>query len=96
MASNAITVAGYLGTATAIVSINQVSKGKDPIPSIVTAGVFFGLLILLGTLLGDASYKAIRILAATILFAVILGQGYPLFQTLTKLTTGVTTPVRKK
>ena len=96
MASDVGTVAGYLGTATAIVTINQVSKSKDPIPSIVTGGIFFGLLILLGTLTGPNGYRFIKLFAAVILFAVVIGQGYPLLKSISKLTTGVTTPVRTK
>lgn len=96
MASNALTVAGYLGTATGIVTINNISKGKDPIPSIVTGGIFFGLLVFLGSVTGEAGYRFIKLFAAVILFAVIIGQGYPLLQSIMKLTTGVTTPVRKK
>lgn len=95
MASELVKVATTLGAATAINTSYQITKGIDPVPSIVTAGIFFGLLAAVSAPFGDKGYRAAKLFASVILFAVILGRGYPLFQQIQKLIGGLNTPVRK-
>ena len=79
-----------LGAATAINTSYQISKGVDPVPSLVTAGIFFGLLAGAGSLFGAGGQRVAKYFGYLILLAVILGRGYPLLQSITKLAGGLT------
>ena len=94
MASELVKVATTLGAATAINTSYQISKGIDPVPSIVTAGIFFALLAGGAAPFGDRGYRVAKMVAAVILLGVVLGRGYPLFIQIQKLTAGLTTPVK--
>jgi hypothetical protein len=83
-------IGGALGAATAINTSYQISKGVDPVPSLVTAGIFFGLLAGVGSLFGAGGQRVAKYLAYLILLAVILGRAYPLLQSIQKLTAGLT------
>jgi hypothetical protein len=86
---------GALGAATAINTSYQISKGVDPVPSIVTAGIFFGLLAVAGSLFGDGGKRVAKYFGYLILLAVILGRGYPVLQSIGKLAGGLTvTPTK--
>lgn len=87
-------VAALVGTATAIQVTYVISKGGDPVPNIVTGGLFLFLLILLGYALGG-NYSIPKGIAILTLLAVILGRGYPILQQFNKLLIGFTTPTRK-
>ena len=88
--SDAGSVAGLVAGATAIQVISVVQSGKDPVPNIITAGVFLGALIGLGALLGGR-YEIPKLIAAVTLLAVILGKGYPLLVNVNKLILGAQT-----
>ena len=83
-------VAGLVAGATTIQVISQVQNGKDPVPNIITAGIFLGALIGLGALLGGR-YEIPKLIAAVTLLAVILGKGYPLLVNVNKLILGAQT-----
>jgi hypothetical protein len=88
-------IGGAIGAATAINTSYQISKGVDPVPSLVAAGIFFGLLAGAGSLFGDGGKRVAKYFAYLILLAVVLGRGYPLLQSITKLTAGLTvTPTK--
>jgi hypothetical protein len=83
-------VAGLVAGATTIQVISQVQNGKDPVPNIITAGIFLGALIGLGALLGGR-YEIPKLIAGVTLLAVILGKGYPLLVNVNKLILGAQT-----
>lgn len=88
--SDAGTVAGLVAGSTAIQVISVVQAGKDPVPNIITAGVFLGALIALGALLGGR-YEISKLIAAVTLLAVVLSKGYPLLVNVNKLILGAQT-----
>ena len=90
MASEVTKIAGLLGGATAINTTYQISKGQDPVPSIVTAGLFFALLAGVGSLGGERGLRVAKILASVILLGVVLGRGYSLFENINKFVGGLT------
>lgn len=92
MASQIGQIAGILGGATAINTTYQIGKGIDPVPSIVTAGIFFALLVGLGSLGGEKGLRVSKIFAGVILLAVILGRGFSLLENINKLVGGLTAP----
>lgn len=84
-------LAGIVGAATAIQVTYTISKGGDPVPNIVTAGVFLALLIMLGYALGG-NYSLSKGIAGVTLLAVILGKGVPVLMQLNKFVTSFATP----
>lgn len=92
MASQITKIAGILGGATAINTTYQITNRQDPVPSIVTAGIFFALLVGLGSLGGERGLRVAKIFAYIILLAVILGRGFSLFENINKLVGGLTAP----
>ena len=90
MASDLGKIGGALGAATAINTSYQISKGIDPVPSVVTAGILFGLVAGGSSLFGNGGQRVGKYFAYLILLAVILGRGYPLLQSIQKLTAGLT------
>jgi alpha-beta hydrolase superfamily lysophospholipase len=91
--SDAGSVAGLVAGATAIQVVSQVQAGRDPVPNIITAGVFLGALIALGALLGGR-YEIPKLIAGVTLLAVILGKGYPLLVNVNKLILGAQTSAK--
>lgn len=92
MASQIGQIGAILGGATVINTTYQIGKGIDPVPSIVTAGIFFAMLVGLGSLGGDRGLRVAKVLAGVILLAIILGRGYSLLENINKLVGGLTAP----
>ena len=90
MASDLGKIGGAIGAATAINTSYQISRGIDPVPSLVTAGIFFALLAGGSSLFGPGGQRVGKWFAYLILLAVILGRGYPLLENIGKLTAGLT------
>lgn len=90
MASDLGKIGAAIGAATAINTSYQISKGVDPVPSLVTAGLFFALLAGGSSLFGSGGQRVGKWFAYLILLAVILGRGYPLLQNIGKFTAGLT------
>lgn len=86
-------LAGIVGTATAIQVTYTLSKGGDPVPNIVTGGIFLVLLIVLGYAFGG-NYSIPKAIAGVTLLAVILGKGVTILQQVNKLLTGFATPTK--
>jgi len=89
MASDLGKIGGAIGAATAINTSYQISKGIDPVPSLVTAGIFFGLLAGGSSLFGSGGQRVGKYFAYLILLAVVLGRGYPLLENVGKLVGGL-------
>ena len=79
-----------IGSATAINTSYQISKGIDPVPSLVTAGIFFALVAGGSSLFGAGGQRVGKYFAYLILLAVILGRGYPVLENIGKLVGGLT------
>jgi hypothetical protein len=91
-------VIGLVATATTIQVVYTLSKGGDPVPNIITAGVFLLMLVILGYALGGNS-SIPKAIAGVTLLAVILGRGYPVILQVNKFLNGFAvspTPIRKK
>ena len=90
MASDIAKIGGAIGAATAINTSYQISKGVDPVPSLVTSGIFFALLAGGSSLFGTGGQRVGKYFAYLILLAVVLGRGYPLLENVGKLVGGLT------
>lgn len=95
MAGDVGKIGGAIGAATAINTSYQISKGVDPVPSLVTAGIFFALLVGGSSLFGAGGQRVGKWFAYLILLAVILGRGYPLLENVGKLVGGLTVTPKK-
>ena len=88
-------IGGALGAATAINTSYQISRGTDPVPSIVTAGILFALLAGAGSLAGAGGLRVAKFFAYLILLGVVLGRGANLLTNVQKLTAGLTASPKK-
>lgn len=85
------TLALYSASTAGINAAAKVSKGGDPVPGLVAAGLLFGLFAVIGSMW---RYDIVKAIAGVMLLAAILGNGVAFFQSLGKIVTSAQSGAR--
>lgn len=82
-------LAGIVGAGAALNASYHVSIKSDPVPSLLGAAVYFGLLAGIGAATGR--YDFVKLVAGVSLFAMILYRGLPLINLVNGFLNGIVT-----